>query len=54
MTASRLERLLPWACITSAGVLFASELMVLFELTPQVRSPSRKCWPVTTTVTRCS
>ena len=39
MTASRLERLLPWACLASAGVLFASELMVLFELTPPGAEP---------------
>ena len=39
MTASRLERLLPWACLASAAVLFASELMVLFELTPPGAEP---------------
>lgn len=39
MTASRLERLLPWACIASAAVLFASEFMTLFELTPPGAEP---------------
>ena len=39
MTASRLERLLPWACLLSAGVLIASELMTLFELTPPGAEP---------------
>ena len=39
MRASRLERLLPWACIVAAGVLFASELMTLFELTPPGAEP---------------
>lgn len=35
----RLERLLPWACLAAAAVLFASELMVLFELTPPGAEP---------------
>ena len=39
MTAGRLERLLPWACIASACVLFAAELMTLFELTPPGAEP---------------
>ena len=39
MRASRLERLLPWACIVAAGVLFASEFMTLFELTPPGAEP---------------
>ncbi|MDQ3759933.1 MAG: hypothetical protein M3331_08345 [Actinomycetota bacterium] len=39
MTASRLERLLPWACIASAAVLFASELMAMFEFTPPGAEP---------------
>jgi hypothetical protein len=39
VTAGRLERLLPWACVLSAGVLFASELMTLFELTPRGAEP---------------
>jgi hypothetical protein len=39
VTASRLERLLPWACLISAGVLFASELMTIFELTPRGAEP---------------
>jgi hypothetical protein len=39
VTASRLERLLPWACLASAAVLFASEFMVLFELTPPGAEP---------------
>jgi hypothetical protein len=30
----RLERLLPLACLAGAGVLFASELMTTFDLTP--------------------
>lgn len=39
MTAGRLERLLPWACVASAAVLFASELMTMFEFTPQGAEP---------------
>ena len=39
MKASRLERLLPVACIVAAAVLFASELMVLFHLTPPGGEP---------------
>ena len=39
MTASRLERLLPWACVIAAGVLFASELMTMFEFTPPGAEP---------------
>lgn len=39
MTATRLERLLPWACILSAAVLFASELMAMFEFTPPGAEP---------------
>ena len=39
MRASRLERLLPWACLISAGVLIASEFMVLFELTQPGAEP---------------
>jgi len=39
MTASRLERLLPWACLISAAVLFASELMTMFEFTPPGAEP---------------
>lgn len=31
---SRLERLLPWACLAAAGVLLASELMIMFEFIP--------------------
>ncbi len=31
---SRLERLLPWACLAAAAVLIASELMVMFQFTP--------------------
>ncbi len=39
MTASRLERLLPWACVISACVLMASELMTMFEFTPPGGEP---------------
>lgn len=39
MTAGRLERLLPWACVACAALLFASELMTLFELTPRGAEP---------------
>jgi hypothetical protein len=38
-TASRAERLLPWACIAAAGVLFASQLMTMFEFTPPGAEP---------------
>ena len=31
----RPERLLPLACIASAGILFASEFMTIFDLTPE-------------------
>ena len=34
-TRFRPERLLPLACVVTAGVLFASELMTTFELTNQ-------------------
>jgi hypothetical protein len=33
-TLSRPERLLPLACLVGAGLLFASELMTMFEFTP--------------------
>jgi hypothetical protein len=36
---SRAERLLPWACIVAAAVLFASQLMTLFEFTPPGAEP---------------
>jgi hypothetical protein len=36
---TRAERLLPWACLLSAGVLFASELMTTFEFTPPGAEP---------------
>ena len=39
MTVGRIERLLPWACVLSAGVLFASELMTMFEFTPPGAEP---------------
>lgn len=39
MTVTRLERLLPWSCIAAAAVLFASEFMPLFELTPPGAEP---------------
>lgn len=39
MTAGRIERLLPLACVLSAGVLFASELSVMFEFTPPGAEP---------------
>jgi hypothetical protein len=32
--AGRAERLLPWACFAAAAVLFASQLMTMFEFTP--------------------
>jgi hypothetical protein len=35
----RAERLLPWACIAAAAVLFASQLMTLFEFTPPGAEP---------------
>jgi len=37
--AGRLERLLPWTCIAAAAVLFASQLMILFEFTPPGAEP---------------
>ena len=37
--AGRLERLLPLACILSATVLFAAELMTIFEFTPPGAEP---------------
>jgi len=37
--AGRLERLLPWACVAAAAVLFASELMIMFEFTPPGAEP---------------
>ena len=39
MKAGRIERLLPWACVLSAAVLFASELSIMFELTPPGAEP---------------
>jgi hypothetical protein len=36
---SRAERLLPWACIAAAVVLFASQLMTMFEFTPPGGEP---------------
>ncbi len=39
MTAGRLERLLPFACVGAAAVLFASELMIMFEFTPPGAEP---------------
>ena len=38
-TVSRAERLLPIACLLGAGVLFASQLMTLFEFTPPGGEP---------------
>ena len=38
-TVGRFERLLPWACIAAAAVLFASQLMTLFEFTPPGAEP---------------
>jgi hypothetical protein len=35
----RVERLLPWACIAAAAVLFASQLMTMFEFTPPGAEP---------------
>ena len=37
--AGRLERLLPWTCIAAAAILFASQLMILFEFTPPGAEP---------------
>jgi len=37
--ASRAERLLPWACVAAAVVLFASQLMTMFEFTPPGAEP---------------
>ena len=39
MKAGRLERLLPWACAVAAVVLFCSQLMIMFELTPPGAEP---------------
>jgi hypothetical protein len=39
MSVSRAEKLLPWVCIAAAGVLFASQLMTLFEFTPPGAEP---------------
>jgi len=39
MTAGRLERLLPWTCVAAAAILFASQLMILFEFTPPGAEP---------------
>ena len=36
---SRAERLLPWACMAAAIVLFASQLMTMFEFTPPGAEP---------------
>ena len=36
---SLLERLLPWACVASALVLCAAELMTMFEFTPPGAEP---------------
>ena len=36
---SRAERLLPWACMAAAVVLFASQLMTMFEFTPPGAEP---------------
>ena len=38
-TVGRFERLLPFACIAAAVVLFASQLMTLFEFTPPGAEP---------------
>lgn len=35
----RLERLLPWACVAAAAVLFVSELQTMFEFTPPGAEP---------------
>lgn len=37
--AGRAERLLPWACFAAAAVLFASQLMTMFEFTPPGAEP---------------
>ena len=37
--ASRAEKLLPWACVAAAVLLFASQLMTLFEFTPPGGEP---------------
>ncbi len=39
VSVSRAERLLPWACLAAAAVLFASQLMTLFEFTPPGAEP---------------
>ena len=36
---SRAERLLPWACLAAAALLFASQLLTLFEFTPPGAEP---------------
>jgi hypothetical protein len=36
---SRAEKLLPWACLAAAVLLFASQLMTLFEFTPPGGEP---------------
>src|SRR3712207_7215910 len=38
-SASRAERLLPWACLAAAILLFASQLLTLFEFTPPGGEP---------------
>jgi hypothetical protein len=38
-STSRAERLLPWACVAAAVVLFASQLMTMFEFTPPGGEP---------------
>jgi hypothetical protein len=38
-TVSRPERLLPFACLAAAGLLFASEAMTMFEFTPPGGEP---------------
>lgn len=35
----RAERLLPWACLLAAALLFASEVMTMFEFTPPGGEP---------------
>lgn len=37
--AGRAERLLPWACFAAAAILFASQLMTMFEFTPPGAEP---------------
>jgi hypothetical protein len=38
-TATRAERLLPWVCLAAAAILFASQLMTMFEFTPPGAEP---------------